>query len=57
MFRRGFDSSQQFFNLEDNVKNKYAVDHQRFHGYVSSGKELVNANKVSCSEIAAFWAV
>ena len=55
MFRRGFDSSQQFFNLEDNVKNKYAVDHQRFHGYVSSGKELVNANKVSCDEIVDFF--
>ena len=43
MFKQGFDSSRQFFNLEDNVKNKYGIDHQRFHGYISSGKELFNS--------------
>ena len=46
-FKEGFDSSLQFFNLKNSIKNKYAIDHQRFHGYIGSGNFFnVTANKV-----------
>ena len=33
--------------MEDSVKNKYAIDYQRFHGYIGSGNFFnVTANKV-----------
>ena len=33
--------------MENSIKNKYAVDHQRFHGYIGSGNFFnVTANKV-----------
>ena len=33
--------------MENSIKNKYAIDHQQFHGYIGSGNFFnVTANKV-----------